>query len=337
MFIKESFYIRMPQAPAIPGLAFRHLRGPQDFALMAELVNAANEADGVPEASSVESMAHYYANPRNLEADRDVLIGEVDGQPVSYSRVYWHDDADGLRTYRSGIFMHPTWRNHGIGRAIVAFNEQRIRMIAASHPLHLPKQFEILVPDAQIGAQVLLQEFGYRVVRHFFTMTLPLLAEVPSPELPAGVELRPVETRQLRPIWDAMEEAFVDHWGFLPHDEDDYSRWLARPNTDTSLWKVAWAGDEVAGLALNYVALEEAERIGVLQAWTEPLAVRRPWRRRGLGRALLLASQREMRARGIQAAALEVDTENPNQALHLYESCGYRAERRWDLYRKDLN
>lgn len=337
MYSKESFYIRVPNIPAIPGLAFRHLRGPQDYALMAELVNAANEADGVPEASSVESMAHYYANPRNLEADRDVLIGEVDGQPVSYSRVYWQDNAEGLRIYRSGIFMHPAWRNRGLGRAIVAYNEQRIRMIAAQHPRDLPKQFEILVPDAQIGAQVLLEQLGYRVIRHFFTMTMPLRAEIQAAVLPNGLELRSVTADHLRLIWDAMEEAFIDHWGFLPQSEEDYGRWLARPETDLSLWKVAWEGDQVAGLALNFVSPKEADRIGVLQAWTEPLAVRRPWRRRGLARALLLASQLEMKARGIEAAALEVDTENPNQALHLYESCGYRAERRWDLYRKDLN
>jgi len=43
-----------------------------------------------------------------------------------------------------------------------------------------------------------------------------------------------------------------------------------------------------------------------------------------------------MKARGMQAAALEVDTENTTNALHLYESCGYKAVRRWDLYRKEL-
>ena len=64
--------------------------------------------------------------------------------------------------------------------------------------------------------------------------------------------------------------------------------------------------------------------------------MRRPSRRRGLGRALLLASQREMKVRGLLAAALEVDAENPNKALHLYESSGYQIVRRWDLYRKEL-
>lgn len=337
MFIKESFYIRVPQAPAIPGLAFRHLRGRQDFALMAELINAANEADGVPEASSTEDMEHYYANPKNLDIDSDVLITEVGGEAVCYSRVYWLDDVDGTRIYRSSAFMHPAWRRHGLGRAILAHNERRIRQIAAEHPEGIRKQFEVTVPDAQIGAQLLLEDFGYGVVRHFYVMTRPLSAKIPSAEWPDGLDLRPVEPEHLRSIWDAIEEAFLDHWGFLPHDEEDYRRWLARPNTDPSLWKVAWEGDQVAGVCLNYVSPEEADQVGVVQAWTEPLAVRRPWRQRGLGRALLLASQHEMQARGIQAAALEVDTENPTKALHLYESCGYRAERRWDLYRKELN
>ncbi|MFN8538009.1 MAG: GNAT family N-acetyltransferase [Thermomicrobiales bacterium] len=60
---------------------------------------------------------------------------------------------------------------------------------------------------------------------------------------------------------------------------------------DPALWFLAWDGDEVAGVALNYVA--PATGIG----WVDHLGVRRLWRRTGLGMALLRHSFASFRAR----------------------------------------
>lgn len=350
MITKHVTEIQIPDSPSIPGLVFRHYRGAEDHALMAGLVNPANEADSVPEASSEETMAHYYAEPKNLDPYKDVLITEVSGKPACYSRVFWLDQtrhagapavgapAAGTvaRIYRSVTFMHPAWRRKGLGRAILSYNEKRIREVAAGHPAEVEKFFEVTVPDANVGALVLLKQFGYQVIRHFFIMSCDLSEDVPTASMPSGLELRPAKPQHYREIWNAIEEAFIDHWGFSPRNDEDYRRWLRHPEFDPTLWKVAWAGDQVAGAAINLISQSENKRLGRNWAWTEPIGVRRPWRQRGLGRALLLESQREMKARGMHGAALEVDTENTTNALHLYENCGYKAVRRWDLHRKEL-
>ena len=340
MIAKQVTEIQIPDAPAIPGLTFRHYRGAADHALMAGLVNAANEGDGVPEASSEETMAHYYAEPKNLDPYQDVLITEVNGEPACYSRVFWLDeqaDDEGMvRVYRSISFMHPAWRRKGLGRVILAYNEGRIRQIAAGHSGNIRKLMQTVAPDANTGAAVMLKQFGYQVLRCFYVMSCDLSDEIPSATFPAGLELRYAKPEHYRQIWDAVEEAFVDHWGFSARSEEDYQNWLRNPEFDPTLWKIAWDGDQVAGASINVAPQGDNEKLGSNWAWTEPLGVRRPWRKRGLGRALLLESQREMKVRGIQAAALEVDTENTSNALHLYESCGYKAVSRWDLYRKEL-
>jgi GNAT superfamily N-acetyltransferase len=340
MVTKQVSEIKIPNAPLIPGLTFRHYRGAADHALMAGLVNAANEGDGIPEASSEETMAHYYAEPKNLDPFKDVLITEVNGESACYSRVFWLDqDTDReskARIYRSVTFMHPAWRRKGLGSAILPYNERRIREIASEHPEELTKFFEIAVPDANTGAHVLLERSGYHVERRFYIMSCDLNGEVPSAGMPTGLELRPAQPEHYRQIWNAIEEAFIDHWGYTPRNEKDYQQWLKHPEFDPSLWMVAWDGDQVAGASINVAPQGDNEKLGMNWAWTEPLGVRRPWRKRGLGRALLLESQREMKARGIPAAALEVDTENTSNALHIYESCGYKTVRRWDLHRKEL-
>ena len=95
------------------------------------------------------------------------------------------------------------------------------------------------------------------------------------------------------------------------------------PSSTPALWVVAWDGDEVAGVVQTWIWPEENERLGVKRGWLEHISVRRPWRRRGLGRALTAESLRRLRDAGMDDAMLGVDSENPTGALGLYEGLGF--------------
>jgi ribosomal protein S18 acetylase RimI-like enzyme len=129
-------------------------------------------------------------------------------------------------------------------------------------------------------------------------------------------------------------EAFRDHWGFNEENEPTVEQWVENPNFDPSLWRVAWEGDQVAGMVLSYIDKRENQAYHRQRGWTEDICVRRPWRRRGLARALLVQSLYAVRERGMLEAALGVDTQNLSGALHLYESVGFRAIKRLTVYRK---
>jgi len=66
------------------------------------------------------------------------------------------------------------------------------------------------------------------------------------------------------------------------------------------------------------------------------LARRPAHRRRGSGRALLLARMRRIHSEGFSAVGLAVDTDNPNKALRLYESVGFTVKSRSTVFRKEL-
>jgi len=66
------------------------------------------------------------------------------------------------------------------------------------------------------------------------------------------------------------------------------------------------------------------------------LGVRRPWRRLGLGFALLKHAFRQLHDRGKVGACLGVDAENPTGATRLYESAGMRVARSEAVYEKLL-
>jgi ribosomal protein S18 acetylase RimI-like enzyme len=65
--------------------------------------------------------------------------------------------------------------------------------------------------------------------------------------------------------------------------------------------------------------------------------VRRLWRKQGLAKALIARSMRLLQEQGMTEVALGVDTQNPNGALHLYESMGYRVTKELITYEKPLD
>ena len=190
--------------------------------------------------------------------------------------------------------------------------------------------------EAQIGATALYESEGYRIVRYGFLMVRDLGEPIGDLALPTGLDIRPVVESDHRRIWDADEEAFRDHWNRAERTEADFAGWFAIPEIDTSLWRVAWDGDEVAGSVMTFIYPNDNDGLGMKRGWLEHISVRRPWRRRGLASALIAEALRGLRDTGMTEAALGVDSENVTGALRVYESIGFRRSRTGVSYRKDF-
>jgi ribosomal protein S18 acetylase RimI-like enzyme len=154
--------------------------------------------------------------------------------------------------------------------------------------------------------------------------------------LPEGIQVRPVQPEQWRQLWDAAQEAFQDHWGFVPAGEEAYKEWLASPDFRPELFMVAWDGDEVVGQIQNAISENENKEYNRLRGYTEDISVRRPWRRQGVARALLTRSIKMFQEMGMDETELGVDTQNPNGAKGLYAGVGYQELKRFTTYRKLL-
>jgi len=174
---------------------------------------------------------------------------------------------------------------------------------------------------------------GYRQIRSSFRMLIELEAPPPQPEWPAGIVTRPLEPGEERAVYEAMEEAFADAW---EHPEVPSEAWthimVEAEDFDPALWHVARDGAEVAGAAVCRYA---PGRPGV--GWVRQLGVRSPWRRRGLGTALLLVSFRTFWERGAHAVGLGVDGENTTGAVALYERAGMHVEHRIDQLEREVS
>lgn len=323
--------------PPVPGLRFRHWAGEVDYAAMAAANMAARRAAGVEEAVTLETLANDYANLTNSDRDRDLAIIELDRRIVGYVRVEWLDQNDGSRSYDRVCILEPELRGRGIGSAMLRWAEARIAEIAASHEVSVPRWFGTENWDADVRAARLLERNGYAPVRTFFDMIRPDLEGIPEAEIPVGFDIRPVGRDDLRSVWEADAKAFRDHWGGVDESEEAYLRFAGDPRIDPSLFVVAFAGDEIAGAVLNVIDDDENELFDRRRGLLDSVFVRRPYRRRGLARALILASLGVLRDRGMTSAWLGVDAENANAALDLYRSCGFETGLSTTAWRKPLD
>jgi mycothiol synthase len=330
--------ISMPDAPPVPGLRFRHYRGEEDLPAMLRVVTAVREHDGLEEVSTLEQMTLDYATLVNCDPAHDLIIAEVDGEAVAYARVFWNGLVEGGRSYENFGFVHPAWRRRGIGGAMHRHNEARLLEIAAEHgDGDGPKWFGSEGTDTDAGNTALLLGDGYTAARYFYDMVVPSLEGIVAPPMPDGIELRPASRDQYRTIWLASAEAFRDHWGEQEWTDEDWTRFDADPdNADPRLWRIGWAGDDVAGVVITTEQVEENELYGRARVYVDQVSVRRPWRRRGLARALLAGSLVGAREAGFTSASLGVDTDSPTGATALYTSLGFVPEKTFTSYRKPL-
>lgn len=141
---------------------------------------------------------------------------------------------------------------------------------------------------------------------------------------------------QARQVWEADFEAFRDHWGGWDPSDASFRRWVESPEFQPDKAVVAWDGNEVAGAVLNVILAEENDALGVTRGWLDSVFTRRPWRRRGLARALIVRSLHLLRERGMTVAALGVDGDNPSGAFGLYEAVGFSPTERYVAWRKPM-
>ncbi len=332
--------ISLINPPFIPGLGFRHFRGESDFPKMVKAIEASYDTDKVDQVFTVEDMTNSYAHLSNCDPYTDMIIAEMNGEVIGYSRGAWIIEEDsGNYLYYFGGFLVPEWRRKGIGSAILQWIENRMREIAAGHPADRTKYFQVFLSQFEIARTAMLEKNGYKPVRYFHEMVRPSLDDIPDFALPEGVQIRPVLPEHYRLIWDADVEAFRDHWGHSQPTEEDYQTWLNDKTIfQPHLWQVAWdiATNQVAGQVRTFISQVENEKYNRKRGFTEFISVGRPWRKRGLARALIVRSLQAQKEQGMTESILNVDTENMSGATRVYENCGFRVVKTNKVYRKPL-
>lgn len=290
---------------------------------IAELCNALAQELYGEAVVGPEEVAYWFGLP-NLQfwvakGPEGALAAYADLQEEDERRRYWLD-----------LKEHPSQRGLGGAEALLGAAEKWARGRAAAGAL-----LRGVVASADEPLHELYQRSAYRFIRHTLEMRLELDADLPEPQWPEGIRVRafdPAEDEQA--AYEAGMEAFEDHWEFVREPFDKWRAWMVEhPRFDPTLWFLAEDGAQIAGFCLCGVHASGDRSFGYVFS----LAVRRPWRKRGLGLALLHHAFREFRNRGMTRAGLDVDAENLTGAVRLYERACMHIVKRQDIYEKALS
>lgn len=318
---------------ALPdGFAARALVPDEDAQTVTDLCNAAANAEyGEPELD-VQIVRESYKSPGFNPKTDALLVFDSEDRAVAVVE-YYDNSADHVAPFVY-LRVRPDHLEAGIGEALLEWAEERGY---ATVPLAAPDLRVALHANAA-GANELMQRIfeqsGWRQERIFWEMEIELTQPPDVPELAAGITIRSAVAGVDEPKIHAAEiDSFADHYGYLPRT---FETWLQMATQlydyDPSLWFLAEDSPEVAGISLC-----QAERPGSPDAgYVGILGVRRKWRGKGLGLALLRHSFAELYRRGKRRVRLGVDSQSLTGATRLYERAGMHVVRDARAYERVL-
>jgi mycothiol synthase len=300
--------------------------GEDEVAEVTRLINAAARAEhGVDDASERE-IAHWFSQPQ-VDRERDMFIAEEMGRPVAYADV--SDTGETGEQFWIDLRLPPE-ASEAAGEALVEAATKRAVEVASERRRGQTSRIIGDAASTNLRAAALFERAGFRLYRHSYRMAIDLDGKIPEPQFPHGLDVRTFAAGEERAVFDAVNEAFADSYDHVPGVFDEWRHWTLESETfDPQLWWLVYDGNEIAALCLCRPWEAEPD-----MGWVASLAVRRPWRRRGIGRALLLTAFREFKRRGFARVGLGVDADSLTGADRLYESAGMRPIRRHDLYER---
>ena len=282
-----------------------------------ELVIACDIHDlGAPDFELDDLLTDW--NMPGFDLSRDAVVVEEDGELAAYAAFIRNDYVD--------VYVSPAHRDLGLGAKLLDWAERRAVERAGAGAV-----LGQVVTSTNDGARRLLEERGYRPVRTYWRMSMPLDERPPPPAWPEGVLVRTFDQeRDTRAVFALVQDAFADN---ERHTAESFEEWQAfmidREAFEPGLWFIAESQGEIVGCVLCPDYEDEG--------WVRQLAVSRDWRRRGLGTALLRQAMSEFSRRGRREIGLVVDSWNRTGAKDLYERAGMTVAREHVRYEKTLS
>ena len=287
----------------------------QDLRPVHEIVTAQRTID-FGSAMSLDDLQKHW---EELDLEEDTFLAFADGKLAGYAEL--------LDNNAPFIYLKDR------GDIDLAF--QLLMLLEQKAVSRAKGTFELFTQISEKN-QTLLRLFasnGYHSNLSFITMELKLEAQPPSPQWPEGIQVRAfVPGQDEQATYETDEEAGKDK-GY--HNPLSYERWVKRmgldqESFDAGIWFLACEGEKVVGVALNAYD-EDSDTV-----WVDHLSVLREWRKKGIGKALLLHSFHEFYKRGIKTIKLNVDSKSLTNAPKLYESVGMKTVQQYHIYKKEM-
>jgi GNAT superfamily N-acetyltransferase len=304
-----------------------------DAEVVADVVNDCAQAEIDLTWITPEEMRNDWSGP-GYELPADALLVDERGEAAGYLQLWC--DIEPYDELLSLVFVRARYWSRGLSAFLLRLGEERARERIHRAPADLRVTHHVARFAHNEAAAQLFRSLDYAYHQTTWVMRIELDGPPPTPPEIEGITIRTFDPeRDTLATHVAMTEAFLDHRG---HEFPSYEQWRHHhmdgegTQFDRRLWFVAADGEEIVGAAICRPTTARDREC----AEVETLGVRRAWRKRGVGLALLRAAFGEFHRRGILRAELGVDSENPTGATRLYEGAGMHVAYSWETWEKEL-
>ncbi|MEZ4672389.1 MAG: GNAT family N-acetyltransferase [Anaerolineae bacterium] len=280
----------------------------------------------------VEEILTDWKKPGFDQAANQRIIFAPDGRTVGWIEV---TNSQSVTIYFD-LYIHPDFESSGIGEYLLNWCQSRAREMMLDAPANARIALRCYTYEQDVWYRDVLERAGINAIRYFWHMERKLNERPPEPEWADGIRLETFKAHHDRKaVLEVVRDAFQDHFGYVdrPFDEH-YAEWshIWDAKYEPGLWLLALDGDKIAGVVLN----QSSHATDLDLGWVSTLAVRREYRRRGLGLALLYATFEVFYQQGKPRVGLGVDASSLTGATELYRRAGMSVTNQYRLYEKEL-
>lgn len=233
--------------------------------------------------------------------------------------------------------VHPDYSGLDLGTWLLQWAEEHACKVLETLPADLRFAPRVGIQRPAIESKKLFENMGYTQIRSSYDMLIEMETPPPAAQWADGIALRAfTPDMDLKAVYEAFRDSFRDHFGHVDEPFEEgftrFSHFMKGEDSDPTLWFLAMDGDEIAGISICRPQSNNDAEAGYVNI----LGVKRPWRKRGLGLALLQHSFGEFYRRGKHKVGLGVDAESLTGALKLYEKAGMHVHMAFDLFEKTI-
>ncbi|RMH74783.1 MAG: GNAT family N-acetyltransferase [Cyanobacteria bacterium J007] len=227
-------------------------------------------------------------------------------------------------------------RSLQLSAKILTWAETQLQDLARSW--NLDATLKVKTRDDSAIRIAVLERQGFSHQGSFLTMAHPHPEAIAPVRLPEGFRVRPFDSRQEAREWvQLFADSFQDHSERYEVSVERLRHWHGdrhyRPELDLI---VEAPNGELAAFCQGHLHRDNAPAIAPKTGWIRWLGTGRPFRKMGLGRALLSTTIARLHRTGAATVKLGVDACSLTGATRLYEALGFRRVETWMTYTKSV-
>lgn len=240
---------------------------------------------------------------------------------------YGFVEVTGANRMDTCVFVHPQFKNQGIGSRLLQKVEERANVLAKGKDGEQKLMNQISFTDT--AARKLVEDRGYQFSRLYERMKIELEEQPGQHHLPEEMTLQPFQPdHDEETLFSIYDETFQDAWGYT---KKDFSTWISQKKGDgydPSLWFLVWKDSKPVGFLMS--------RLQDDGLFIDLLGVKREYRKYGIGKALLLHTFGIAFQRNQKTILLYVDSDSLTNANRLYQQVGMRPQSQTAVYMKEI-